>query len=265
MRGSKGGKQQEASWLWEALVGVLIALASFAIPCLGVHQQSLPRIAIQTDASHTFYARDPSFDHTNVKEQVSMTKLLLISFSLPIIAHLAMQWLRPLPNATRHFTLSIIAASAMAIVATNAIKVATGRFRPNFYSMCDWDKSVLWDGVTNLCRNRGGELEGRQSFPSGHSAGSFATLFLLSLYMLGRAQSSPYLQGVNRSITFWLASIPTLVATWIAITRFQDHWHHPDDIVGGAVIGGTAAYIAYSYYFKRDPDAYEEIPSGDAN
>ncbi|RHY91537.1 hypothetical protein DYB37_006146 [Aphanomyces astaci] len=70
----------------------------------------------------------------------------------------------------------------MAQLATNILKITTGRFRPNFYAMCHWDSSntTPWDGTSNLCTLAVGELEGRQSFPSGHTSCAFSTLAFFS-------------------------------------------------------------------------------------
>ncbi|RHY09204.1 hypothetical protein DYB36_007920 [Aphanomyces astaci] len=72
---------------------------------------------------------------------------------------------------------------------------------------------------------------------------------------------------------FGWASLPLLLALWVGVTRYQDKWHHTDDVLAGAVIGAGCAYAAHSCYFvlfqvdrkhaDEDPistDGYSTLP-----
>lgn len=66
------------------------------------------------------------------------------------------------------------------------------------------------------------------SFPSGHTAASFATV------------SALYFAGEKR---LWKPAL--VLAVFIAFSRMYLYVHYPTDILGGIVIGLTAGYIGY--------------------
>lgn len=66
------------------------------------------------------------------------------------------------------------------------------------------------------------------SFPSGHTAASFASV------------SALYLAGEKR---LWKSAL--ILAVLIAFSRMYLYVHYPTDILGGIVIGITAGYIGY--------------------
>ncbi|KAH9140128.1 hypothetical protein AeRB84_015592 [Aphanomyces euteiches] len=236
---------------WEFVTNIVVIIAVFAFTSLGLHQRPIPRVVVQLNETHVIYARDASIDLKKGKEQVPMWLAVVIFYAVPVLTHALLQWLHHIHNDTRDFFLTLITATTLTQLFTNFAKVVVGRFRPSFYDMCDWDMSVVWDGVTNLCRDPDGEKEGRKSFPSGHSSGAFSTLFLLTLYLLGRSKvlTSSVLsseRGILVSIQFFAAFIPTMLAVWICITRSQDNWHHYSDILAGIVIGAASSLFAYT-------------------
>ena len=226
------------------------------ILCIG----DIPRVVVPISSDQVVYARDPTIDLENMPEQVPNWLLVVLAYIVPMSAHIFMMVLskfnrvRKIPHDSRDFTLSILISAGLAFILTTFIKNITGRLRPSFYDMCGWDKSVEWDGVSNLCTSSH-EKEGRKSFPSGHSSGSFSGLFLLTLYLLGRsrlvAPSRVHCQirSGKRLLKLFLCFAPTLLATWISITRSIDNWHHFSDILAGALIGIASATVAYSYNY----------------
>jgi membrane-associated phospholipid phosphatase len=119
-----------------------------------------------------------------------MIALVLFGTGIPIGVNLIMNYVLPkfLPRTrnisfdVRDFHLSLLTSVSLSQLLTHFMKNMTGRFRPCFYDMCQWQQLTQeWDGVTNLCTNAKGEKEGRKSFPSGHSSYAWATLFLLTV------------------------------------------------------------------------------------
>jgi membrane-associated phospholipid phosphatase len=192
---------------------------------------------------------------------------LVINFVLPRFLRITVE-----QHDTRDFLLSLLQSVALCQILTQFIKNQTGRFRPSFYDMCGWQFDVVWDGVTNLCTDATHEKEGRKSFPSGHSSYSWATMLLLTvsvvlssklcasssltcllfqLYLLGRSRlnainrGESIVRGGKKSFKLFLCFAPTLFASWVAITRSVDNWHHYSDILAGSIIGAVSACVAY--------------------
>ncbi|KAF0682640.1 Aste57867_25277 [Aphanomyces stellatus] len=236
---------------WEFLVSFVVIGGVFALTFNQLHIRPIPRIVVQVDSTTTIYARDPSIDLKKGAEQVPMWVAIVIYYTVPPLVHLLLQWRRPILHDSRDFFLTLTQSTALTQLVTNIAKSLAGRFRPSFYDMCGWDMTVVWNGVDNLCRNASGEAEARKSFPSGHSSGAFSTLFLLTLYLVGRnklmTKSVP--RGAIEAVLFFVALVPTILALWIAITRSQDNWHHYSDILAGSVIGAVSALCAYSFNY----------------
>ena len=66
------------------------------------------------------------------------------------------------------------------------------------------------------------------SFPSGHTAASFASVTAL------------YLAGEKK---MWKAAL--VLAVLIALTRLYMYVHYPTDIIGGVVFGSLSGYLGY--------------------
>lgn len=50
-------------------------------------------------------------------------------------------------------------------------------------------------------------------------------------------------------LKLFLCCVPCLAASWVAITRSIDNWHHYSDILAGSIIGAISACMAYSYNY----------------
>ncbi|OQS03833.1 phosphatidic acid phosphatase [Thraustotheca clavata] len=243
--------------LLEYGVCVLILIVSLIVSLASLYHRDIPAIAVPLDNNKTVYIRDPTLNYKKLKQQVPMYLCVILAYAIPVVAHILVQWQHRIPNDTRDFFLSLFVTSAVCQLFTNIIKQLAGRFRPSFYDMCDWNSSVMWDGIENLCRDKSGETEGRKSFPSGHSSTAFSTLFFLTLYLFGRFKvvdikkvgTSSYGRHYTASIKFFLAMLPTILAVWIAVTRSMDNWHHYSDIAAGAFIGIISAILAYTYNY----------------
>lgn len=53
----------------------------------------------------------------------------------------------------------------------------------------------------------------------------------------------------SRLLRFSLAVSPLFLAAWIAITRLEDNWHHPTDVLAGATIGVLSSLVVYQVYY----------------
>lgn len=109
------------------------------------------------------------------------------------------------------------------------------------------------------------------SFPSGHSSAAFAGFGFLALYLnsklkvVGRKPDTNYVEGETgrqgaeaaktepKRTKHWkliLWVLPWLVALLIAASKIRDGWHHPIDVLFGALVGILFAHMAYWCVFR---------------
>ena len=115
------------------------------------------------------------------------------------------------------------------------------RPRPDYYWRCYPDGVVPED--LHCTGDRSDVIEGRKSFPSGHSScklitdviklirrvnlstGIFTGSVYLSLYLASKLMVFNQ-NGRGHSLRLLLVLTPLLVAMMIAISRVRDYWHH---------------------------------------
>jgi len=163
-------------------------------------------------------------------------------------------------------TLGLVAAIALTLLFTDAIKVFVGRKRPNFYALTNYKGyrdyletgNMTYWGLVNVghegdlgqCFDTTNLNDAMSSFPSGHaslsfSATSFAAFYLTTLTTLARP---PHFRFVATIIGVVLIGI----ATWIAATRTINYYHNFDDILAGSLIGLFSSLTVFYVLFKED-------------
>jgi len=158
---------------------------------------------------------------------------------------------------------------------TNVAKLYVGYLRPIFFSKCQPNEDY------ETCQGSH-ERQARVSFPSGHASLSVCGLLLISFYLERSYGVSSYsnknndnnnrtrIATVSTSTTnsssarirrtsglpiqlVRLVSIicyaPMSLAFFIVISRVHDNFHHPADVVGGALLGGSIAAIVFGIWF----------------
>jgi len=113
---------------------------------------------------------------------------------------------------------------------TDVLKVRCARPRPHIYQRLGFDIK------TKKCKESDPQQvwDAFMSFPSGHASLSFTTMVRVSLELTQILQKWP----LHR-----LAWTPMVLAIYIAWSRVTDHWHHPEDIIAGAVLGTVFALL----------------------
>jgi diacylglycerol diphosphate phosphatase/phosphatidate phosphatase len=147
-----------------------------------------------------------------------------------------------------------VGAFAMAIGlsegTTVLLKLWIQRPRPNFYSLCGFDKSLL-KCTADLHHLR----EANFSFPSGHSSLSCCGMTFLVWYLLGNNQNTkrPMVHALN-------AILPWGWTIFVAASRIADSWHHPSDVLAGLALGFVICTIAYHTWYPPVWSKFAGIP-----
>ncbi|KAJ6453637.1 lipid phosphate phosphatase 1 [Mycena vulgaris] len=146
-----------------------------------------------------------------------------------------------------HGILALLAGRGMARLFTTVLKNRVGRLRPDFLARCKWDDAKM------RCTGKMADvLDGRRSFPSGHSSAAFAGMTFLSFWLAGQTAAWCFQAPVpaaslrsSRLGRFSLTLLPFWWAMFVAVTRLEDYRHHKEDVITGGIIGFLCAAISY--------------------
>ena len=198
--------------------------------------------------------------------------LIAICALVPLGVWLALSLAAPARGAVKGYALGYAHAMMLARLVVNSTKRYVGYWRPYFYDECDFADDAPYDCDHSA---RGDDMY--KSFPSGHAAMSMCALLHTSWVLLGRARLAESARGagcrpcakaaaraadddearrrVLDPTSFKIAAClcPAFLAWWIAASRVYDNDHHPADVVGGAVIGGSFASL---FYFRHFPSIF---------
>ncbi|KAH9913976.1 lipid phosphate phosphatase 1 [Epithele typhae] len=206
-----------------------------------------------------FDRKDPLIDHKHRPNQISGNLTWILAFAIPITATVTLGLFRRSVHEIHHSLLALYSGRGLSQLITEFLKNRVGRLRPDFLHRCKWDKEL------KACT---GELEkvldGRRSFPSGHSSTAFSGMMFLSLWIASItgawcfSRSSAGGALLKSKLARLVASLlPLVFATWVAISRVEDYRHHKEDVIVGSLIGIASATICYLIYwpnpFSKEP------------
>ena len=195
-------------------------LITIVLVCVGEWADHLP--PIERDIKPQLHDSAIQYPFTpNDLQQVPSKLLWRLSVFLPLllVTFLAVHPPRGVPMARllNELWLGLISSVAMAFLFTCIVKCLVGRLRPDFISRCNPVHGVC-TGDPKIV------MEGRKSFPSGHSTLVFSGLGFVSLACGARLADvdSP------RAGTLWkglVAILPWSLALWVGLSRISDYWH----------------------------------------
>ncbi|KAH8091670.1 lipid phosphate phosphatase 1 [Cristinia sonorae] len=200
-----------------------------------------------------FSIDDPLIGHKNRPNQISGDLTWFLSLLVPLGTIGVIGLLRVSALEIHHGFLGLWAARGYNALITEALKNRVGRLRPDFLSRCKWDKAQ------HVCTGKLAKiLDGRRSFPSGHSSTAFSGMTFLTLYLAGLtgawclSQAAPPRSFFgSRMARLWITMAPMAFATWVAVSRVEDYRHHKEDVIVGSLIGIGTATVSYLIYWPN--------------
>lgn len=193
-----------------------------------------------------------------VSQTVPVSMLTLVGMVLPIVILLVVGICNGPPGDAHASLCAYFLSVGMNSFVTDTMKNYCAKLRPNFYNMCEFDAG------TKTCTND--VSNAHKSFPSGHSSLAFCAMSILSLYFLGKVglhriplknDPTKNYPSLATKLMAWVSfAIPMSIALFVACSRVHDYFHHPADIVTGALIGIVCALFATSLWY---PSVYSNM------
>lgn len=219
-------------------------------PYFGVHMRPIPYQILPNSKDVVL---DLTLNNPLVEDvQVPSWLLHFSGFYFPLLVIVLVTFLLPNTklNNKYHDVHSAVCVLLTAVgtseFITQVIKFYVGRLRPNFYALCGFDTTSL--KCTNPIEM---EMEGRCSFPSGHSSFSTCGMGVLALFFLGRVgiMTAPGLANKKTKLKAFLSLMPLVYSTYCASSRLYDNWHHPSDVVAGICLGLFCSTFVYHLFY----------------
>jgi len=200
-----------------------------------------------------FDVHDPLISHPHREDQVSSALNNIVALWVPILIVTVVGGLRRSLMEVHHGILSVCAGRGLARLVTVLLKHKIGRLRPDFLARCRWDEILKECAGANKS-----VVEGRKSFPSGHSSTAFAGMTFMALWLAGYTAAWCFhvpkpvasLQSSrmgNLVVTF----LPLTWATFVAISRIEDFKHHKEDVIVGSLIGILSSTVCYLIFWPN--------------
>ncbi|KAI8063286.1 phosphatidic acid phosphatase type 2/haloperoxidase [Gongronella butleri] len=202
-----------------------------------------------------FSLSDPSISYPyTVHESVPTWLLALVCLVFPVV--IIVGWTIFVQRSTldlNHGLLGLCLALTLTAMLVDVIKNVTGRPRPDLLSRCQPPPNVSVPQyelanytICTVAADTSIMKDAFRSFPSGHSAYSFAGLGFLSLFLSGKLFLFDRHGNAYKAMVFW---VPLFGAFLIAMTRVRDYRHHYTDVLIGGILGYLTAVFSYHMYY----------------
>ena len=169
-------------------------------------------------------------------------------------------------------------------------KYQIGRLRPHYLSLCNPELTddlckdgngyykFVEENEETMCQdyeqNKKKLHEARLSFLSGHSSFSFYCGTFLIIYLQARLNKMPYIQRTPIRLCYRVLKVlrpfiqfaMIILSFWVSLTRISDYFHHPMDVVTGALVGVVFALVTLTIIadlFNKRSSFWKSFPSCD--
>lgn len=221
------------------LTEICVRIILLLIVCI-IHANLHPHVQYLTEAQLLQDYRRPRID--------SITPpwvMLFLVLCVPVVTFVIPYFQTRNSADTIQALLAWSLACAITAFLTETGKLIVGRPRPDFFYRCFPNEKVTKD--LRCTGNLKDVIEGRKSFPSGHSSFSFCSLGFVSVWLCGKLGVLSRSRGHGVRIVACLA--PLVTAAMVAISRCCDHHHHWEDVLAGSIIGYTSSHFCYRQYY----------------
>lgn len=214
------------------------------------YQRPIPYQSIDVD-DNEYILRGLMYDNRLSGEIVRSHVMFVLAIAVPFVAQIALACCvgKGQKTALLHKTVCVyLLAIGLTQTLTNLAKQYVGYLRPIFYDTCQPDEDYEY------CTSKDNR-QGRLSFPSGHASLSVCGLLLLSLFLEYAFGKTSYQKSRTKPHKFVrivsvLCYAPMLLALFILLSRVHDNHHHPADVVGGSLLGGSIASLVFGIWFS---------------
>ncbi|KAL5104914.1 Phospholipid phosphatase 3 [Taenia crassiceps] len=224
-------------------VGEITLLILIAIPTI-VLQFTVP-------FQNGFFPNDSAIAYPQRPNTVSMLWAAFFGLGAPLLAIFIIEIYNsyhdgfPRDSTTNiPLLLGLVAFSFAAVLLVVQVgKESIGSLRPFFLEACKPSNNVGTDyKPVIICSADNARMieEARMSFPSGHSSTSAWGAAMTAFYLQIRFPKCP----APMLKAFFQISVST-IAYYICLTRIQDNWHRPIDVIVGSLLGVAAAAMIF--------------------
>jgi diacylglycerol diphosphate phosphatase / phosphatidate phosphatase len=207
---------------------------------------------------------DPAVGFPQVADIVSSSVAFALVFAVPAVFFIFTEFsinyrARTLLATANVWALGLFEANGITVLVTAILKLLVGRPRPYFAKVC---VAYVAKSKTLCTGDASAVSEARKSFPSGHSALSFAAAIYTSVYLVGaltqkttyapigqasQSRGAPLHGPGPKTWKLVVIVLPPMLAALVAVSRTIDYHHNYGDVVAGAIIGsGVAAVVAWN-------------------
>ncbi|KAH9072094.1 lipid phosphate phosphatase 1 [Lactarius deliciosus] len=180
-----------------------------------------------------FSPNDPLIQHPHTSQRIPSDTNNFVTLMVPVALSVFIGGYRGSVHEIHHGLLAACAGKALSLLTTEALKNRVGRLRPDFLARCQWDASQ------HICTGKFDDIiDGRKSFPSGHSSTAFVGMTFTALFLAGK----------TAALCFDVSPFPGTFLNSRLARLALDYRHHKEDVIVGSVIGilsGTICYLLY--------------------